>query len=61
MGLVFWCNYPPFHVLVLVPRLEKAATDMISGVMLGIGSSHGHLEVYHDVNPIRVMAKSMRE
>ena len=27
--------------------------DMMSGVRLGPGSSHGHLEVHHDVNPIR--------
>ena len=33
--------------------MEKAAKDMMSGVKLGPGSSHGHLEVYHDVNPIR--------
>ena len=33
--------------------MEKAATDMISVVKLGPGSSHGHFEVYHDANPIR--------
>ena len=33
--------------------MEKAATDMMSGVKLGPGSFHGHLKVYHDVNPIR--------
>ena len=33
--------------------MEKAAKDMMSGVKLGPGSSHGHIEVYLDVNPIR--------
>ena len=33
--------------------MEKAATDMMSGVKLGPGSFHGHLKVYHYVNPIR--------
>ena len=34
-------------------QMEKAATDMMSGLKLGTGSSHGHLEVHHDVNPIK--------
>ena len=33
--------------------MEKAAKDMMSGVKLSPVSSHGHLEVYHDANPIR--------
>ena len=33
--------------------MEKAAMDMMSGVKLGPGSSPGHLEDHHDVNPIR--------
>ena len=32
--------------------MEKEATEMISGVKLGPGSSHGHLKVCQ-VNPIR--------
>ena len=42
--------HPGFQYL---SQMEKAATDMMSGVKLGPGSSHGHLKVYHDVNPIR--------
>ena len=26
--------------------MEKTAMDMMSGVKLGLGSAHGHLEVY---------------
>ena len=33
--------------------MKKAARDMMSGLKLGPGSSHGHFEVYHDANPIR--------
>ena len=33
--------------------MKKAAMDMMSGLKLGSGSSHGHFEVYHDANPIR--------
>ena len=34
-------------------QMKKAARDMMSGLKLGPGSSHGHFEVYHDANPIR--------
>ena len=34
--------YPGFLKL---SQMEKEATDMMSGVKLGPGSSHGHLEV----------------
>ena len=42
--------YPGFQYL---SQMKKAARDMMSGFKLGPGSSHGHLEVYHDANPIR--------
>ena len=42
--------YPGFQYL---SQMKKAARDMMSGLKLGPGSSHGHFEVYHDANPIR--------
>ena len=43
--LLFWFQY--------LSQMKKTARDMMSGLKLGPGSSHGHFEVYHDANPIR--------
>ena len=43
--LLLWFQY--------LSQMKKTARDMMSGLKLGPGSSHGHFEVYHDANPIR--------
>ena len=41
--------------------MEKAATDIVSGVKLSPGSSHGHLGLSTSIPSGRVMAKLMGE